>query len=78
AYRLDDSEEAVAAGLFDDRQGSGLAVIEWADRLGNRLPPERLELMIVPAPDGSDGREIDWRAFGVAHLRLAADALAGR
>jgi tRNA threonylcarbamoyladenosine biosynthesis protein TsaE len=76
AYRLNDPEEAIAAGLFDDRQAAGVAVVEWADRLGDRLPDERLELTIEPAPDGSDTRLISWRAIGAAHLRLAADVLA--
>jgi tRNA threonylcarbamoyladenosine biosynthesis protein TsaE len=75
AYRLDDPEEAVAAGLFDDRQAAGIAVVEWADRLGERLPSERLELTIVPAPDGSDRREIAWRATGALHRRLAGETL---
>jgi tRNA threonylcarbamoyladenosine biosynthesis protein TsaE len=75
AYRLDDPEEAVAAGLFDDRQADGVAVVEWADRLADRLPAERLELTLVPEPDGSDHRRISWRAVGAAHLRLAGDAL---
>jgi len=78
AYRLDDPEEAVASGLFDDRQAAGVAVVEWADRLGDRLPAERLELTIEPAPDGSDTRTISWRATGAAHLRLAAGALVKR
>jgi tRNA threonylcarbamoyladenosine biosynthesis protein TsaE len=76
AYRLDDPEEAVAAGLFDDRQAAGVAVVEWADRLADRLPAERLELTLVPEPDGSDQRQISWRAVGAAHQRLAGDALA--
>lgn len=76
AYRLGDPEEAVAAGLFDDRQAAGVAVVEWADRLADRLPSERLELTIALPPDGSDRREIGWRAVGPRHLRLAADALA--
>ena len=75
AYRLDDPEEALAAGLFDDRQASGVAVVEWADRLGDRLPPHRLELTLVPEPDGSDRRTISWRASGSDHLRLAGEAL---
>ena len=78
AYRLDDPEEALAAGLFDDRQASGIAVVEWADRLGERLPAERLELTIVPAADGSDSRVIGWRAIGAAHVRLAAETMARR
>jgi tRNA threonylcarbamoyladenosine biosynthesis protein TsaE len=72
AYRLDDPDEALAAGLFDDRQAAGIAVVEWADRLGDRLPAERLELTIAPSPDGSDTRTIAWRATGRAHLRLAS------
>ena len=76
AYRLDDPEEAVAAGLFDDRQAAGVAVVEWADRLADRLPAERLELTLVPEPDGSDRRQISWRALGPAHQQLAGDALA--
>jgi tRNA threonylcarbamoyladenosine biosynthesis protein TsaE len=75
AYRLADPEEAVAAGLFDDRQAAGVAVVEWADRLADRLPAERLELTLVPEADGSDRRDIQWRAIGTAHLRLAGDAL---
>ena len=75
AYRLDDPEEALAAGLFDDRQAAGVAVVEWADRLADRLPAERLELMLVPEPDGTDHRRISWRAIGAAHRRLAAEAL---
>jgi tRNA threonylcarbamoyladenosine biosynthesis protein TsaE len=78
AYRLDDPEEAVAAGLFDDRQAAGVAVVEWADRLGERLPAERLELLIQPAPDGSDTRRIGWRAIGVEHQRVAASVLVHR
>ena len=76
AYRLDDPEEAVAAGLFDDRQASGVAVVEWADRVADRLPAERLELTLVPEADGSDRRQISWRALGAAHERLAGEALA--
>jgi tRNA threonylcarbamoyladenosine biosynthesis protein TsaE len=78
AYRLDDPDEALAAGLFDDRQASGVAVVEWADRLGDRLPPDRLELTLLPEPDGSDLRTITWRASGAAHQRLADEALVAR
>jgi len=78
AYRLEDPEEAMAAGLFDERQATGVAVVEWADRLGDRLPAERLELTLLPEADGSDRRQISWRAVGSSHLRLANDALGSR
>jgi tRNA threonylcarbamoyladenosine biosynthesis protein TsaE len=71
AYRLEDPEEALAAGLLDDRQAGGVTVVEWADRLGDWLPDERLELTLTP--DGSgDRRTLAWRAYGAAHQRLAS------
>jgi len=71
AYRLNDPEEALAAGLLDDRQAGGVTVVEWADRLGDWLPEERLELEL--APDGlGDRRILAWQAFGAAHEQLAS------
>ncbi len=76
AYRLDDPEEALAAGLLDDRQAGGVTVVEWADRLGDWLPDERLELEV--SPDGmGDRRMLSWQAFGGDHRQLAS-ALAGQ
>jgi len=78
AYRLDDPNEAFAAGLLDDRGAKGVTVVEWADRLGPLLPAERLEMTIQPDPTGSDRRRIAWRARGEEHRRLAAEALPTR
>ncbi|HYM53214.1 MAG TPA: tRNA (adenosine(37)-N6)-threonylcarbamoyltransferase complex ATPase subunit type 1 TsaE [Candidatus Dormibacteraeota bacterium] len=75
AYRLDDPEEALAAGLFDERQADGVTVVEWADRLDGWLPVERLDLWIMPDPAAENGREIRWMAHGEAHARLAGEAL---
>jgi tRNA threonylcarbamoyladenosine biosynthesis protein TsaE len=70
AYRLDDPEEALAAGLLDERQAGGVTVVEWADRLGDWLPDERLEIELVP--DGADDRrQVSWQAYGEGHARLA-------
>ena len=77
AYRLGDPEEAIAAGLLDEREVDGLTVIEWADRLEGWLPLDRLDLALVAGP-GPDDREIGWRAWGDAHHRLATDALVRR
>lgn len=74
AYRLADPEEAVAAGLLDEREIDGLTVIEWADRLQGWLPLERLDIALVAGPEPDD-REIRWRAWGDAHRRLAIGAL---
>jgi tRNA threonylcarbamoyladenosine biosynthesis protein TsaE len=77
AYRLADPEEAVDAGLLDEREVGGVTVVEWADRLAGWLPAERLELRIEPGPGPLD-RVISWEAHGPAHARLAAEALEAR
>ena len=72
AYRLDDPEEALAAGLLDERQASGVTVIEWADRLDGWLPEERLDVRITAMPNDDRARVLDLEAHGNAHARLVA------
>jgi tRNA threonylcarbamoyladenosine biosynthesis protein TsaE len=55
-YRLADAGEAVAGGLLDERQADGVTVVEWPDRLGSTLPPERLDIRIDGV--GDDPRSI--------------------
>jgi tRNA threonylcarbamoyladenosine biosynthesis protein TsaE len=74
AYRLDDPDEAFAAGLLDDRFSDGVAVVEWADRLEGLLPDERLEIELTPDADEAERRTVRWRAFGAAHAELMARA----
>ncbi len=50
-YRLDDARDALAFGLIDERQADGVTVIEWADRLRDALPAERLDVAIDGAGD---------------------------
>jgi tRNA threonylcarbamoyladenosine biosynthesis protein TsaE len=75
AYRLGDPEEAVAAGLLDERQADGVLVIEWADRLHGWLPDERLEIRLDASRSDPLLRRLRWTAHGPAHERLAAEAL---
>ncbi len=75
AYRLADPQEAIEAGLFDERQAAGVTVVEWADRLDGSLPTERLDLRIEPDPLDACGRAISWVAHGDAHAALAIEAL---
>ena len=70
AYRLADPEEAVAAGLLDDRELEGVTVIEWADRLEGWLPLDRLEIDLEPG-SGLSERHVRWEAHGPAHARIA-------
>ena len=75
AYRLDDPEEALAAGLLDERGVEGVTVVEWADRLDGWLPPERIDVEIGLDPHQPDRRQIEWQAHGAAHADLARAAL---
>lgn len=45
-YRLDDAADALAGGLLDERQANGVALVEWAERLGPALPASRLDVVI--------------------------------
>lgn len=75
AYRLDDPEDAVAAGLVDDRQSDGVVVAEWADRIREWLPADRLEIAIEAPTGDALVRELRWSATGELHRRLAGAAL---
>jgi tRNA threonylcarbamoyladenosine biosynthesis protein TsaE len=76
AYRLEDPESAVAAGLLDERLRLGVTVLEWADRLDGWLPPERLDITLEPG--AGDRRRLSWQARGRAHAQLAARAVERR
>ena len=45
-YRLATAEDALAGGLLDERQAAGVTVVEWPERFGDALPPERLDIRI--------------------------------
>jgi tRNA threonylcarbamoyladenosine biosynthesis protein TsaE len=77
AYRLENAEEALAAGLFDERLADGVAVVEWADRVTPLLPAERLDITIAFGPQDATRRELHWRANGAEHVRLAGATLVG-
>ena len=42
-YRLERPEEALELGL-DEALDQGAAIIEWAEKLGHHLPPDRLDV----------------------------------
>ena len=71
-YRLADASDALAGGLIDDRQASGVTVIEWAERLGEWLPASRLDVLIQGTDEGP--RRLELRPTDARHERLAAHA----
>jgi tRNA threonylcarbamoyladenosine biosynthesis protein TsaE len=66
-YRLDDAQDAWSGGLLDERQATGVTLIEWPDRLGATLPTGRLDVAI--AGTGDVPRTIRLRARDERHAR---------
>ncbi len=71
AYRLGDPEEALAAGLIDERQAAGVTVLEWAERLEGYLPADRLEIELQPDAAESDRRTLRLNPTGPLSVTVA-------
>ena len=67
-YRLDDAADALAGGLLDERQLEGVALVEWAERLGSALPAARLDVVIDGS--GDEPRRIALRAGDPSYRAL--------
>jgi tRNA threonylcarbamoyladenosine biosynthesis protein TsaE len=52
-YRLTSSSQFFALGLDEALGGDAVCCIEWADRIEEILPKERLQLTISHEPDGA-------------------------
>jgi len=50
-YRLERADEAFELG-FDEAMDEGAVVVEWPQRLGARLPPDRLDIELSIVPEG--------------------------
>lgn len=72
-YRLADAADVVAGGLVDDRQASGVTLVEWPERMADALPPARLDVRIDGA--GDEPRSITLRATDDTYRRYL-DAVA--
>jgi tRNA threonylcarbamoyladenosine biosynthesis protein TsaE len=67
-YRIAGPEDALEAGLLDERRAEGVTVVEWAERLGTTLPAGRLEIRLDGS--GDDPRTLACRATDARHARL--------
>jgi tRNA threonylcarbamoyladenosine biosynthesis protein TsaE len=47
AYRLRKESDFAELGVHEYYQGAGVCLIEWADKVPNCLPAERLEIRIT-------------------------------
>lgn len=50
-YRLADADEAFELGL-DEAMDEGAIIVEWPQRLGARLPADRLDIELSIVPEG--------------------------
>jgi tRNA threonylcarbamoyladenosine biosynthesis protein TsaE len=68
AYRLRDEDEFLALGPEEYFDSPGICLVEWADRVSDCLPPERVEIQI--SVTGPDSRlfEVDFRGPRYAGL----------
>lgn len=66
-YRLNSPDELDELGL-DAALNSGIAIIEWPDRAGDRLPRDRFRLRLSEGQD-ENGRRVDFNAQGSAQIR---------
>jgi tRNA threonylcarbamoyladenosine biosynthesis protein TsaE len=66
-YRLASAEDALAGGLIDDRQATGVTLIEWPERLGDALPLDRLDVHIDGT--GDEPRTITLLAWSERYRR---------
>jgi tRNA threonylcarbamoyladenosine biosynthesis protein TsaE len=75
AYRLKDDDEFLQLGPEEYFESDALTLVEWADRVIDCLPPDRLEVHIRVA--GETSREFRLVAAGRAMSRVVT-ALAAR
>jgi tRNA threonylcarbamoyladenosine biosynthesis protein TsaE len=66
-YRLADGADAFAGGVIDERQSSGVTLVEWPERMGQLLPASRLDVVIDGT--GDEPRALLVRAGGLGYAR---------
>ena len=71
-YRLADGADAFAGGVIDDRQATGVTLVEWPERMAELLPDRRLDVVIDGT--GAEPRRITLRAGHPAFERYVAKA----
>ena len=68
AYRLRDPAEFADLGLDELFAADGVAIVEWAERVIDDFPRDRLEILI--AVTGESERQVTFRATGRRSIRL--------
>ena len=74
AYRLHGADDLVALGCDEFFDGDGAAVVEWADRVAEALPDDRVRVDI--AITGATSRRLTFSTAGPRAERLIAASMA--
>lgn len=77
-YRLSGPDEVEELG-WEEARDDGIVLVEWPDRLGHRLPADRLEIEL--RQEGETGRRAMLAGYGswrprLAHLAATSSGLA--
>ncbi|WP_298437657.1 tRNA (adenosine(37)-N6)-threonylcarbamoyltransferase complex ATPase subunit type 1 TsaE [Geobacter sp.] len=67
-YRLAGGDDAVELGFDEYFHGEGVCLVEWAERLGNELPSERLDVTLHHVDEST--RRLDFVPRGPNHEAL--------
>ena len=67
------ADDVLELGL-DEALGEAIAVIEWPERLGQLLPPDRLDVLLDFVAGEADARTVRLSGAGAWVQRLAAIA----
>jgi tRNA threonylcarbamoyladenosine biosynthesis protein TsaE len=68
-YRIDDADEIIELGI-EEALAEAISLIEWPERMGPLLPPDRLDIALSYAGD-DDSRRAELRGHGSWRERLA-------
>src|SRR5262249_19680013 len=62
-YRLEEPEQVFELG-WEEARADGIALVEWAERLGALLPPDRLTVTLTIEGDGRRAELVGDDRFG--------------
>ena len=77
-YRVADFDELYGTGFLDLLGGEGATLVEWADRVPEALPRDRLEIHLSHDPDRPAARRLELVGTGPRHVALARALARGR
>ena len=76
AYRLRGEADFDELGVHEYFQGTGVCLVEWADRVPRSMPAERLEVQLDVV--GETARRAELTAHGASYDHLLAELIADR